>query len=212
MKKQNKEMIILPSSYLGNVEYFYHLLNNPTVVIDIHEPFQKQTYRSRCEIMTANGRMNLSVPVERPDGSDTVFNKILIAYQEDWQKDHLRSIESAYRKTPYYEFYVDQIMAIFEKKHQLLWQLNQELTNFMIDKMGLSTEIDFSAEASPLAENDFRATLNPKNDSGFRTQRYIQPFEETHGFQANLSSLDLLFNEGPNSISVLQESTIESTN
>ena len=200
-------MIILPSSYLGNVEYFYHLLKNASVLIDIHEPFQKQTYRSRCEIMTANGRMNLSVPVERPDGSSTVFNNVLISYQEDWQKDHLRSIESAYRKTPYYEYYIDQLIEIFQKKHELLWQLNQELCNFMIDKMALSAECEFSTKPSVLAENDFRVTLNPKNDTGFRAHRYIQPFEETHGFQANLSSLDLLFNEGPNSISILQEST-----
>lgn len=205
----NSADIILPSSYLGNVEYFYHLLNSRKVVIDIHEPFQKQTYRSRCEIMTSNGRMNLSVPVERPDGSNTIFKDVLISYKEDWQKDHLKSLESAYARTPYYEYYIDQIIEIFLKKDQFLWELNQELTYFIADKMELSAQLEFSKESIGLIESDLRATLIPKNDTGFRPQRYIQPFEEVHGFQANLSSLDLLFNEGPNSISILQESTLQ---
>lgn len=200
--------MILPSAYFGNIEYYSHLYRQDKVVIDIHEPYPKQTYRSRCEIAGANGKQTLSVPVIRPHGKDSLMHEIQISYTEHWMKDHLKAIESAYARTPYYEFYIDAIQDIFGKRPNTLIQLNHALTNLMIEKIGLTVQLSFSTEQTPLIEDDFRINFSHKKDGTFNTYRYIQPFEEKHGFIPNCSILDLLFNEGPNSISILQESTL----
>ena len=197
--------MILPSAYLGNIEYFYHLWKEDSVCIDIHEPFQKQTYRSRSKIVGANGSQVLTVPVERPDGKNTLMKDVLISNKENWRKDHLKAIESAYSRTPYFIYYFDKITEILEADHTYLWQLNDALTRFLVDKSGLVLEINYSTEQLPLEENDFRINFTSKKESNFYTFRYIQAFEERHGFIEKLSVLDLLFNEGPNIINFLPE-------
>src|SRR5688572_23608479 len=99
----------LPVSYFPNLEYCFHLLKNETIVISTHEVFPRQTLRNRCVIVNANGLQNLSIPVGRESGHETLTKDVQISYAEDWVKNHLRSIESAYRRTPYYEYYIDRI-------------------------------------------------------------------------------------------------------
>jgi hypothetical protein len=200
-------MIVLPSVYFGNIEYFYLLYANTEAQIDVHETYQKQTYRSRCEILSSNGKMSLSIPVIRPHGKDSLMNEIKISNAENWRKDHKKAIESAYRRTPYYEFYEEKIFQILEQDHELLIELNNELTLFILEKIGLTIKVSMTKSSPILAGYDYRIALNPKKETGFKTHRYIQTFEERHGFVPNLSILDLLFNEGPNSISILQESS-----
>ena len=202
--------MILPSAYFGNIEYFHQIWKRDVAIIDHFEPYQKQTFRSRCEIIGANGVQILSVPVERPQGKDTLMVDVLISYAEDWRKDHLKAIESAYARTPYYIYYIDGIQEIIMKDHECLWTLNTELTRYLSNKIGLSAEIALSRESFPLQDDDFRKDFTSKKQNGFTTHRYIQTFEERHGFQNNLSILDLLFNEGPNTISILQESDYSS--
>jgi hypothetical protein len=198
--------MILPSVYFGNIEYYHKLYNESNVIIDTHEKFQKQTYRSRCEILTANGRINLSVPVERPDGKNTLMQDVLISNAENWRKDHKKAIESAYRRTPYYEYYFEQLFEIIDKDFLTLHESNTALQEFLISKIGLTVQVEFTSESIPDIEKDYRSLLNPKQATSFKTHRYIQTFEERFGFQNNLSILDLLFNEGPNAITILSES------
>ncbi|MBD3637684.1 MAG: WbqC family protein [Crocinitomicaceae bacterium] len=169
------------------------------VIVNLTETYKKQTLRSRCEIMTANGRIWLTVPVERPNGKQTQMCDVLIHNTENWRKDHIKAIESAYRKTPYYEFYADQLLSIIRTDFTYLWELNQTLTDYFVDKIGLTVSVIHES-------NNLTKESTHRFDQNFHTHRYIQPFEERHGFQGNLSVLDLLFNEGPNSISILQES------
>jgi hypothetical protein len=170
--------------------------------VAVHEIFPKQTYRNRCVIMNANGLQNLTVPVERTKG-DTATKNIRISYAEDWQKNHLRSIESAYRKTPYYEYYVDSIEKIILEKHIHLVELNFALLHYLVNKTGLSCELK-QGTASLEVETTINEMMIPGKSSTIKFKPYIQAFSERHGFQPNLSIIDLLFNEGPNTISVLQ--------
>lgn len=197
--------LIIPTSYFPNIEYFHQLLQKSDVKISTAEIFQKQTYRNRCVIINANGLQNLTVPVERNSGEETLTKNIKISYAEDWQKNHLRSIESAYRRTPYYEYYIDSIEKIILKNHVYLVDLNFELTEFLVQKIGLSCELKLEENNSEI-KPEILEMMNPKTESKFQTKTYIQTFIERFGFQNNLSILDLLFNEGPNCICVLQES------
>ena len=201
--------MVLPTAYFGNIEYFFQLLRNETVIIDYHEPYQKQSYRSRCTIITANGLLNLSLPIERPKGKDSLISEVIISKADNWQKDHKKAIESAYRRTPYYEFYIDDIHEILESGESSLIKMNTKLTAYLIDKIGLTVDLKKSESQTAVSENDMRVLLHPKKNNSFSTYHYIQTFEEKHGFQENLSILDLLFNEGPNAISILAESGYE---
>ncbi|UKN01632.1 WbqC family protein [Paracrocinitomix mangrovi] len=199
--------LILPSFYFGNIEYFYHLLKTTNAIIDIAEPYQKQTYRTRMVIGSANGIQSLTIPVIRPNGKQTLMNEVEISYTENWRKDHLKAIEAAYARSPYYEYYIDQLTEIMMSDQKLLYELNYRLNEWLINKIGLTVNLTLNTSPIPLDQNkDLRALLHPKLDTGFRTYHYIQPFEERHGFLNNLSILDLLFNEGPNSITILSES------
>lgn len=200
--------IILPSLYFGNLAYFKLLLSNNNVIIDIHELYEKQTFRNRTVILTANGPQNLSVPVERPKGKNSLMSEVRISYAENWQKDHLRAIESAYKNTPYYIYYMEGLSEILTAKHELLINLNRDLTDFFIAKIGLSVELQTPDNSPEIQADDWRREFNPKSRTFLDTQHYIQTFEERHGFYSNPSIVDLLFNEGPNAISILQESKI----
>ena len=199
-------MKILPTSYFPNIEYFKILFENKEVAIDLYERYEKQTFRNRATILSANGVLNLSVPVVRTNGKSTLVKDVTISYAENWQKDHLKAFESAYSNTPYFEFYWDAIELILQKKHSYLWELNQEITQHLINKIGLTAEVRFTEEFADFSENDYRKTLHPKVDNHFQNKPYIQTFEERYGFVNNPTVLDLLFNEGPNSISILIES------
>ena len=197
--------MLFPTSYFPNVEYFTHLLRNKSVVIQTNETFPKQTFRNRCVILNANGLQNLSIPVERESGHETLTKDIRISYAEDWHKIHLRSIESAYRRTPYYEYYIDALESILNKNHALLTDLNFELMEFLVAKTGLSCELKQTTSDEKISR-ELNDLVNPKIESSFQGKSYLQTFTERFGFQNNLSMLDLLFNEGPNAICVLEES------
>ena len=176
------------------------------ITINTLELYQKQTFRNRSVILTANGPQNLSVPVIRPNGKNTLVKKIEISDSENWRKDHLKAIESAYRNTPYYEYYIDAFKTIILTDFKLLHNLNTAITLFLVDKFGLTTEVKESMATTEPLKKDFLKLSDPKSDTGFVTKNYIQTFQERHGFINNPSSLDLLFNEGPNSITILLES------
>jgi hypothetical protein len=195
----------LPTSYFPSIEYCFQLLKNKKVTLVTKEIFPRQTFRNRCIIVNANGLQNLSIPVGRESGHATLTSDIQISYAEDWIKNHLRSIESAYRRTPYYEYYIDAITNILEKKHVQLVELNFELLTYLIEKIGLTCSVERSISQTEISK-EINEILNPKNHASFQTKEYLQTFTERFGFQNNLSCLDLLFNEGPNSICILEES------
>ncbi len=196
----------LPISYFGNVEYFSFFAKYNNVNIDIDEIYQKQTFRNRTQIYGVNQVLNLSVPVKRPFGKLTKVNQVEISYAENWHNNHWKSIESAYRRTPFYEFYADDIQQLLLKKHKQLVDLNLELTYHLISKLGIDCEVNILTESPSHQHNDLRVLLSPKQQSSFKCKPYIQTFSDRHHFINNLSILDLLFNEGPNSICVIEES------
>jgi hypothetical protein len=196
-------MVVIPAVYFGNIEYFHLLLEHNEIGISTVDGYRKQTYRNRCSILTANGVMKLSIPVDRTNGANTLTSEAQITYAANWQKDHLKALESAYRKSPYYEFYIDGLEAVFAKQHTSLIEFNLELTQWLIDRIGLSCTLQTINR--PLGD-EYKFSVDPKNKSTFNTYPYIQTFSERFEFEPNLSVLDLLFNEGPNSISILTES------
>jgi hypothetical protein len=153
----------------------------------------------------------LVIPVKKLHGEKTSIAEVEIDYTSNWQKIHLKSIQSAYQTSPFYEYYADDFNALFHEMPERLFDLNFILLQYILKQMGLKTEIQFtcSFEKIPADSIDFRQSLQPKPrlykpDENFTPAPYQQVFQERFGFLSNLSIIDLLFNEGPNALQVLQ--------
>ena len=199
--------ICLTSAYLAPVEYYSALAKADAVFLEHCEFYEKQSYRNRCNIAGANGQLALTIPVEKSKGSRMLTRDVRISEHRDWQLQHWRSIESAYNSTPFFEYYKDDLLPFYEKDWAFLWDFNTEIQSKMIELLDLRVDIQLTKEYKvDFDENvlDARNSIHPKkeNDIGsFKT--YYQVFEQRFGFIPNLSSIDLLFNMGNESILVL---------
>lgn len=204
--------IHLTSAYLPPVQYISKFLLADTVIIEKQENFQKQSYRNRCYIYGANGRQCLVIPVKKLHGEKTPIDEVEIDYREPWQKIHLKSIQSAYQTSPFYEYYADQFDAFYTGKTTNLFEWNLNLLNYLLEMLDIKIEVKISHtfEKTPVNAFDYRQSIHPKTrlskpDHRFTPIPYLQVFQERFGFLPNLSIIDLLFNEGPNSREVLSK-------
>jgi hypothetical protein len=183
------------------------------VCIEKHENFQKQSYRNRCYIYGANGIQCLVIPVKKLHGEKTPISAVEIDFTSPWQKIHLKSIQSAYQTSPFYEYYADDFNSLYVEMPELLFDLNQRLLIYILKTLGLNSQIQFTEVfQKTIPENiDFRQSIHPKPRlnkpcENFSPVPYQQVFQERYGFLPNLSILDLLFNEGPNALQILKSS------
>ncbi len=208
-----KNPYILSTAYFGPVQYFCRIASDNPVIIEQYDNYSKQTYRNRCEIMGANSKLMLSIPVKKVQGKKTLVKDIRIDYDTDWQKDHERGIKSAYKSSPFFEFYYDELEWVFQKKTRHLIDLNQQILEILLGQLGIQKKISLSDRfLDPGDALDLRDLISPKkdtlNDPFFKPVPYTQVFMTRHNFIENLSILDLLFNTGPESINILKKSFI----
>jgi hypothetical protein len=193
------------TAYLPNVQYFSKLLYGETIV-EQHENYLKQTYRNRCEILTANGIMALTIPVKH-SGTKIKIRDIQIDYTENWQRLHWRTIDTAYRSSPFFVYYADDFMPFYSNEEKFLFDLNCKMLDKLLELIGLKTKIHLSDSYRHDYDMDYRNSITPKNkpdDPEFAPASYYQVFGEKFGFQPNLSIFDLLCNEGNNSYSIIK--------
>jgi hypothetical protein len=207
------ETALLSTAYLGPIQYFTKFLIHPYQVIERYDHYAKQTYRNRCNILGANGILPLSVPVLKGQAHKSFVRDIRIDYNKKWQKLHWKSIESAYRHSPFFEFFSDEFHAHYHTKYEFLLEFNAALLNVILDSLDIESTIEYSDEFIDVIRKDtadYREIIHPKKDQTadpqFLPVEYQQVFSDRLGFRANLSIIDLLFNEGPNARSVLEQS------
>jgi hypothetical protein len=192
------QSVILSTAYLPPVEYFQKINRAESIYLEKHEHYVKQSYRNRCRVFGANGVLPLSIPVIHVHDKEIITEK-KISYTESWQQQHWRTIESAYRNSPYFIYYADALEPIYQKKHEFLFDFNLALLQFLLHSFKISREINFTESFHKVGlEGDYRYSIGPKNkteESNFTA--YSQLFGDKYGFKANLSSIDLLFNVGP---------------
>lgn len=197
-----ESILFLP--YFGNLEFYHELKKADQAILEIHDTYPKQTFRNRTQILGANGLLNLSIPVIKPNGSKSKTHEIQIDYSEDWQKNHLKSIESAYKNSPFYDYYDREIEALILTEDKFLIEKNERILDFFVKALGISTPVKLSGTYIENEDvKDFRNVISPKVKSSFECDPYIQVFADRFEFQDNLSILDLLFNEGPNASTYL---------
>ena len=196
--------IILGSTYAGNINYFSCIKNADKIVIDYFEYFTKQTFRNRCEIYGANGKLNLIVPINRKKGK-TPVRDVKIDYSSNWQKIHWKSLQSSYRSSAYFEYYEHYFYKLYNQdKPVFLVDFNMELTSLIIKALDIEVSIDKSTsyQKNKVDFIDCRNSIHPKipPTESYKEQTYFQVFNEKFGFISNLSIYDLLFNMGPEAV------------
>ncbi len=195
-------MVILPSAYLPSVAYFKVLISGD-YIIDIGEHFVKRSERNRAQIMTANGVMPLSVNVRNANRPRTPMATMEIDYSKRWQHQHWIAIISAYKSSPYFDYYADSLEVFYKTEYQHLTEYNTALTKLILRLLQQSESLNISPSyitASP-QDIDLRAKGALLPNASFKP--YIQVFADREPFAPNLSILDLLLCEGPNALSYL---------
>lgn len=191
---------IFPTAYLPSIKYVSLFLKTEDASIELFETYQKQSCRTRTNVMTANGVQTLTIPVIKTNGNHTLTKDIEISYKESWQQVHLRCLESAYRKSAYFDYYFPYFEKIYKQKFNTLVELNDFCLKTILKIMKVKKDYSFTTDFERIAEeNDYRISLS-KGTNKIEMKPYYQVFADRHGFIPNLSIVDLLFNEGPNSI------------
>jgi hypothetical protein len=188
--------LILPT-YFPSISHFAVIAQSDSITFEMEDNFQKQTNRNRTYIYSPNGIQLLNIPVKHSKTAHQKTKDILIENEFDWQKQHFKSLEAAYRSSPFFEYFEDDIVPIFKKKHEFLMDLNFEVLDVVTKCLRMKLEFgkttEYFHEVTDFA--DFRYLANGKKDAN-SFEKYTQVFDDKHGFINNLSVLDLLFNEG----------------
>ena len=190
---------LLQPTYFPSISHFVAMAQSEKITFEIEDNFQKQTNRNRTYIYSPNGIQMLNRPIKHSKLSHQKTKDIQIETDFDWQKQHFKSLEAAYRSSPFFEFFEDDILTVFQKKHTFLLDLNFEtldiVSKCLRTKFDFETTTEYFHEADPNEFLDFRFLANGKKDDSV-FESYPQVFDDKHGFINNLSVLDLLFNEG----------------
>lgn len=198
---------LLHPTYFPSISHFTALVQAEKLIFEIEDNFQKQTNRNRTYIYSPNGIQLLNIPIKHSKLNRQKTKEIRIENDFDWQKQHFKSLESAYRSSPFFEYFEDDIRPIFEKKQDFLLDLNfktlEVISKCLRMKFNFETTTEFFQETDPKEFLDFRFLTNGKKDSSV-FEAYPQVFDDKHGFINNLSVLDLLFNEGKFTVDYLR--------
>lgn len=197
--------ILIHPTYFPSISHYIAMIKADMVTLEMEDNFQKQTNRNRMYIYSPNGVQLLNIPVKHSLDRHQKYKDVRIENDFGWQKNHFKSLEAAYRTSPFFEYFEDDFRPLFEKKHEFLMDLNLETFELVNDALGIQFSIEKTTEYFHEITNlkDFRSLANGKKDTT-QIEEYTQVFNEKHGFLNNLSILDLLFNEGRYAVDYLK--------
>lgn len=191
-------------AYLPSIYYMSWLIRQEKIFFYTGGNYQKQTYRNRTRIYGANGMLNLTIPIAHSKKvTPQKDEEVQIFSQESWQKQHWKSITSAYRSSPYFEFYEDDLKPFFNKEYNYLMHLNSLLIKTLINLLGVEIQQEVMDSVQEKDRN-MNALFIAKKITVPPLPPYKQVFDDKHGFLNNLSCIDLLFNLGPQSLDYLE--------
>lgn len=203
--------VLLHQTYFPNIAHYALLCQAEKAFFEAHGNYEKQTYRNRTYILGPNGKQALSIPVYFTQKERQLYRDVKISYAEDWQANHKKSIDAAYKSSPFFEFYEDDLLPLFTQKEIFLYDFNRACFEVISKCLGISPIIEETQAFEKVADEkvDYRHLVQVKSSIG-SLDTYTQVFSAKYDFEPNLSILDLLFNEGPNSINYLEAQKVKS--
>lgn len=198
--------VVAPLTYGGSITLWAHMAQMQHVFLEKHDNYKKQTQRNRLYIHGANGKLMLSIPVKHlgKQGHQR-YDNVLIDNQFSWQAQHWKSLEAAYRSSPYFEFYEDEIAFLYKEQFTHLYAFNLSFFKIIHTLIGLNFELSSTIMyEKDVVHKDIRPLQEVKTNPVEVQLTYTQVFDDKNGFIANLSILDLLFNQGPESLRLLK--------
>ncbi len=201
--------ILIHPTYFPSISHFAAIVQAKSITFETDDNFQKQTNRNRMYIYSANGIQLLNIPIKHSNTVHQKFRDVQLETAFNWQKQHFKSLEAAYRTSPFFEYFEDDIRSLFEKKHRFMMDLDLETYDLVCNCLGIQSDYSKTEEyhKEVKEQSDFRFLANGKKDM-HQFEPYPQVFEEKHGFINNLSILDLLFNEGRYAVDYLKKQKI----
>lgn len=201
--------ILIHPTYFPSISHYIAMVKAESVTFEMEDNFQKQTNRNRMYIYSPNGIQLLNVPVKHSKEKHQKFKDVRIENDFAWQKNHFKSLEAAYRTSPFFEYFEDDFRPLFEKKQEFILDLNLQIFELINNSLGIKIEAQKTTEFfhDSLNYNDLRSLVNGKKDVT-QIEEYTQVFNEKHGFINNLSILDLLFNEGRYAVDYLKNQSL----
>ncbi len=202
--------IILHPTYLSNIAHFVAMAKFGDVTFEIDDNFLKQTYRNRTYIYGANGLLSLNVPVVHSQKNRLKYRDVKVSHDTKWQSLHWKSLLSAYRTSPFFEYYEDELRPLFQTKTDYILDFNLKCFETICDCLQLEVNVTKTENYIKTVEDktDYRFLVNAKKELPQNFESYTQVFSNKHRFISNLSILDLLFNEGPNALNYLESQTL----
>ena len=201
--------ILIQPSYFPSISSFIAMANATDITLEREDNFQKQTNRNRMYIYSPNGLQLLNIPIKHTKIRNQKSKDVKIENDFGWQKQHFKSLEAAYRSSPFFEYFEDSMRGIFENKYTFLKDVQNDSFELACKWIGLKNNWIETTEyfAKPKDCTDLRFLADGKKDTTTITP-YTQVFEEKHGFLNNLSILDLVFNEGRYALDYLKNENL----
>jgi hypothetical protein len=207
--------ILLSTAYFPSIEYMACLVKASHVFIEKYETYPKQSLRNRCYLASSQGIQTLSVPVVKPMGNHTPVDKILIDETQDFRTHHLKTIQTLYQSAPFFEYYLDDVRHAILFNETNLIKYNMNILEMLLKNIKLKKEMLFTMDFEKFMNDkiDLRNLISSKHSCNNykvinNAPKYFQIFANKTGFFENLSILDLLFNEGPNTLNILRDMNI----
>lgn len=197
--------ILIHPNYFPNIHQFTQIIKANNILFEVSDNYQKQTFRNRTYIYGANGKLGLFIPVIHTHKYRELFKDVKISYDSNWMDLHLKSLQSAYRSSPYFEYFEDDFIKLYSEKEKFLADFNIKCIRLISSLLDLDLDYKISGEYVEKTNDiiDLRDLSNARKEKKIDTPKYIQVFESKHGYINNLSILDLIFSEGPNSVSLI---------
>ena len=197
--------ILIHPNYFPNIHQFTQIIKANNILFEVSDNYQKQTFRNRTYIYGANGKLGLFIPVIHTHKYRELFKDVKISYDSNWMDLHLKSLQSAYRSSPYFEYFEDDFIKLYSEREKFLADFNIKCIKLICNLLDLDLDFKISNEYVEKTNDiiDLRDLSNARKEKKIDTPKYIQVFESKHGYINNLSIIDLIFSEGPSSVSLI---------
>lgn len=196
--------ILLYPAYLPNIWTMAAMLQSDEVIFEGHGNYQKQTYRNRAFIYGPNGRQALTIPVNFTQKIRQLYSEVRISSKTNWRLNQWKSLQSAYNTSAFFEFYKDRFELFFAKDYENIMDLSLESIRLILSCLDFQMEWTWTeVYEKHSCHTDLRFLINSRKEKSIAVEPYFQLFSEKHGFINNLSTIDLIFNEGPNALPYL---------